>query len=92
MILLREHVRAARDLLHISRSDLAELAGLSGRTVIRFESGEGTISDENLWRIQTALEQCGIEFFNGGSPGVRYHPERDRRRQSRPSVQGDSRD
>jgi hypothetical protein len=29
-------------------------------------------------RIQAALEQRGIEFFNGDSPGVRFHPERTR--------------
>lgn len=79
MKLLREHVTAARGVLLITRADIAKIAGVSLQTVARFERGEETLKDSTLWQIQTALEHCGIEFLNGGKPGVRYHPERDRR-------------
>ena len=84
MKLLRKHVVAARGLLSISQGELAKLAGVSETTVARFESGgKPALKDATLWEIQTALEQCGIEFQNGGRPGVRYHPDRDRRRLAR---------
>ncbi len=92
MKLLPEHVQGARGLLKMSRADLAEAASVSEVTIWHFETEKKIPRDETLLRIVAALEWMGIEFLNSGSPGVRYHPERDRRRQSRPSEQGDSRD
>jgi len=84
MKLLRKHVVAARALLSISQGELAKLAGISETTVARFESGaKPELKEATLWEIQTALEHCGIELQNGGRPGVRYHPDRDRRLLSR---------
>jgi predicted transcriptional regulator len=80
MKLIREHVIAARGLLMLSQGDLARLAGVSERTLIRFESHESPIRADSQRQIQDALESCGIEFMNGDRPGVRYHPDRDRRR------------
>jgi len=64
----------------ISQGDLARMAGVSERTLIRFESHESPIRADSQRQIQDALEGCGIEFMNGDRPGVRYHPDRDRRR------------
>ncbi len=64
----------------LSQGDLARLAGVSERTLIRFESHESPIRADSQRQIQDALESCGIEFMNGDRPGVRYHPDRDRRR------------
>ena len=83
MKLLREHVAAARALLRLTQAELAALAGVGEATVARFENGETTLRTESLWRLHTALSELGIEFFNTGKPGVRYHPERDRRRLAR---------
>lgn len=81
MKLLAKHVISARGLLGMSQADLAEAAGVSADTVNRFEREKTPpLKEDSLWRIQTALEQCGIEFMNSGRPGVRYHPDRDRRR------------
>lgn len=84
MVLLPAHVEGARGILKMSQADLAELSGVSLNTIRFFESGRTTtLRDETLCRIQAALESCGIEFLNGGRPGVRYHPDRDRRRLAR---------
>lgn len=80
MKLLREHVIAARGLLMLSQGELARMAGVSERTLIRFESHESPIRADSQRQIQDALENCGIEFMNSDRPGVRYHPDRDRRR------------
>lgn len=83
MKLLRDHLAAARALLRLTQADLATIAGVGEATVARFENGETALRAESLWRLQTAFEEMGIEFMNSGSPGVRYHPERDRRRMTR---------
>lgn len=68
----------------MSQVELAEAAGVSADTVNRFERGKTPpLKEDSLLRIQAALEHCGIEFLNGGRPGVRYHPDRDRRRLAR---------
>lgn len=82
MQILPEHLTAARGLLRISQAELGALSGVSDRTIKHFEAGKSHVKDETLWRIQLALEHCGVEFLNSGRPGVRYHPDRDRRRMS----------
>lgn len=84
MKLLPAHVEGARGMLKLSRADLAALSGVDEQTIWRFEAGRGAPREETLWRLQSALEQCGIEFMNSGSPGVRYHPSQDRRRLAQP--------
>jgi len=55
----------------MSQADLAQAAGVSADTLQFFESGRTlNLREETLWRIQTALEQRGIIFHNGGTPGV----------------------
>ena len=80
MKLLPEHISAARGLLRISTAELAALAGVSDRTIQRFEAGGAPLKDSTMLLLQAALEQWGVEFQNSGRPGVRYHPDRDRRR------------
>lgn len=75
-----EHVEAARALVKMSQVDLATACGLSEGTIRYFETETRILSDASVYRIQLALEHCGIEFLNSGRPGVRYHPDRDRRR------------
>jgi len=74
MKLRPEHVEGARGILKMSRADLAQASGVNEQTIWRFEAGQGAPRDETLWRLQTALEQRGIEFLNGDSPGVRLRP------------------
>jgi transcriptional regulator with XRE-family HTH domain len=68
-------IKAARALLNLHQMQLAELAGVSPATVKRIETApEIRGAAESLWRIQVALEKCGIEFIPGDhhkGPGVR---------------------
>ncbi len=61
--------RAARALINISRSDLADLSSLSAAAIGGFETGttEPRIASLNLMRI--ALEAAGVEFLD--EDGVR---------------------
>lgn len=73
-MIIGSQVRAARGALSISAQDLAELAGVSRRSIITIETGEGTptVSAATAVRVQVALEAHGIEFITApdGSPGI----------------------
>src|ERR1700735_2756360 len=74
MDLTGNHVKAARALLGIDQERLSELSGVSINTVRNCEaSGDKPIAGYASTReqVQKALETQGIEFTNGGSPGVR---------------------
>jgi transcriptional regulator with XRE-family HTH domain len=62
----RQQIAAARALLSWKREELAERAGISLRTLARFESGEGDITSSKLEKLETALLDEGIEFLDGG--------------------------
>ena len=61
-------VTAARDLLHLTQAELAEVAGVATITVFRFEAGQAEPHRGSLEKIQAELERRGIEFTNGDSP------------------------
>ena len=65
------------------------MAEVGINTVKRFEqSAEMVGSVRTLWKIQTALEQAGIEFIPGDeSKGTRGTPETGGQRQRRPTNQ-----
>lgn len=65
-------IRAGRALVGLSQADLAELAGVSERTIKRIEIGD-TVRPSSIEAIRSALERRGVEFIaeNGGGPGVR---------------------
>lgn len=65
--------RMARAALDLGVRELAELAGVSPDTVSRFERGE-LIRGKTVELLQAALEARGMEFTNGGQPGVRMRP------------------
>jgi predicted transcriptional regulator len=71
--LTSEHVKAARALLRWEQKKLAEMAGTSLPTIGRLEMVPGKLGGykTTIAAIRTALEKAGIEFTNGGSPGVR---------------------
>ena len=59
--------RAARALLDITQSELAEAAGLGLSTVVDFEKERRQVSDDAVQAIQNALERAGITFISEGS-------------------------
>jgi transcriptional regulator with XRE-family HTH domain len=62
--------QAARALIGLSQSDLAEKVGVAPLTIKRLEGGQA-VSDDVRARAQAALEAAGVEFTNGKQPGVR---------------------
>jgi predicted transcriptional regulator len=68
-------IRAARGLLGISAAELAERAGVTWKTIQRFETVEGVPPNRSgtLDKVRVALEAQGIEFLGDPetSPGVR---------------------
>lgn len=63
--------RAARGLIDWSQTELASAAGVSLSTVRDFETGKRVPISNNLAAIRRALEAAGVEFTNGGEPGVK---------------------
>lgn len=75
--LTSEHVRAARALLRWEQKKLAEMSGVSLPTIGRLEMQPGPLGAYvgTISAIRRALEAAGIEFTNGGAPGVRLVPK-----------------
>ena len=72
-----KQVRAARSLLGISQTDLADRANVGVATVKRIEGtvGELRVTVEALIRVQRALEADGIVFIDSDETfgrGVRF--------------------
>jgi DNA-binding transcriptional regulator YiaG len=74
--------RAARGLLEITQSQLADAAGLGLSTVVDFEKKRRQLSQGAVDAIQAALERVGIEFIdeNGGGEGLRLRKPRQPKR------------
>jgi transcriptional regulator with XRE-family HTH domain len=74
MVLTGNHLKAARALAGIDQERLSQLAGVGINTVRNMEACAGEpIGGYQSTRdkVQQALEALGIEFSNGGTPGVR---------------------
>jgi transcriptional regulator with XRE-family HTH domain len=69
-------LKAARQLLGWTQRQLAEAAGVAERTVIGLEAGETVPHNSTMKKILDALAARGIEFTNGGMPGVRVNPKK----------------
>ena len=70
-------VRAARNALAWSIEKLSELAGVSVRTIIRYEATDLVPASRggNLQKILSVFEAAGIEFIGApdDAPGIRIH-------------------
>ena len=73
---------AARALLNWSQQHLATAAGVTQQTIALWETEQQVPRATTLERVKTVIEARGVEFTNGGQPGVRYKakqgPEADR--------------
>ena len=63
--------RAARALLDISIDELHGSSVVPRVIIETFEAGGAKLTQADLDAIQAALERAGVEFTNGGQPGVR---------------------
>ncbi|HWD28821.1 MAG TPA: helix-turn-helix transcriptional regulator [Rhizomicrobium sp.] len=80
MTILPAQCRAARALIDLSQKELAELAGVSWRTILSFESEQRQPIRATMAALQRALETAGVEFTNGDQPGVRLAKKRNPKR------------
>ena len=68
-------IKAARALIGMTATKLAELSGVAYTTIVRLESSSGVPSGQvkTLDAVQKALEKAGIEFIGtpDDGPGVR---------------------
>src|SRR5262249_19954578 len=69
--------RAARALLGITQSELAEAAGLGLSTVVDFEKERRRVSGQAVKAMHDALKGAGIAFNGGGTP-VAFSPANNR--------------
>jgi hypothetical protein len=80
-----EQVRAARALLRWRQQRLAEASKVSLPSIKRLETTPGPLAAQprTVAAIRAALEGAGVEFIDGGQPGVRL--QKQKRRARRPS-------
>ena len=79
-MLTSDQIRAARALLRWSARQLAEKADVHLTTVQRMECGDGPVGGtvQTLAKIQSALENAGVEFTSqNGGRGVRLNNRHD---------------
>jgi len=62
--------KMARVALDLGLRKLARIAQVAPATVSRFEDG-AELKPRTVAAIRAALESAGVEFTNGGQPGVR---------------------
>ena len=64
-------------MLRLEQKELAEQAGISVETIKRIEGELGPVPTHasTMASIKRALESAGVEFTNGGQPGVRLRRE-----------------
>ena len=66
-------------MLRMDQSTLAEAAGISVETVKRLEAQDGPIKTgraATIAAIEKAFSAQGIEFTNGGEPGLKLRARR----------------
>ena len=74
MLTTGNQLRAARSLIGMGQSELAERAGVHSNTIGAMERcGADTLTSglDKVRAVQEALEAAGVEFLNHGRPGVR---------------------
>ena len=73
-MLTAEQLRAARALIRWEQSTVAEKAGVSVETVKRLEKLDGPLlstKTATIHALEAAFQEAGVEFTNGGEPGVK---------------------
>jgi transcriptional regulator with XRE-family HTH domain len=87
IFLLPVQCRMARAALGLGVRELAVAAKVSIDTVARFERGE-ELKERTIEALQRALEAAGVEFTNGGKPGVRLARAAETAEASKSAVAG----
>jgi transcriptional regulator with XRE-family HTH domain len=71
MAVTPEQVKAGRRLIGWSQEDLGGHSGVSATTIGNYETRKERSSVLDLSAVRYALEAAGVEFTNGGEPGVK---------------------
>lgn len=73
-----QQCKAARAMLDMTQTALANAAGLGLSTVVDFERGRRQVPAATVQAVRSALEAAGVIFVaeNGEGPGVRLKKER----------------
>jgi predicted transcriptional regulator len=66
-----EQIRGARAMLALTQAEVAKRAGISTTGLNNIERGASDPKSSTLTAIQQVLEAAGVEFTNGGEPGVK---------------------
>ena len=66
-----EQIRGARAMLSLTQAEVAKRAGISTTGLNNIERGLSDPKASTLAAIQTVLEAAGVDFTNGGEPGVK---------------------
>lgn len=72
MKILGRQLVAARGLLGWTQRQLATAADAHLDTIVTWEHGEHQPRESTAKRVVAAIDARGVEFTNGGQPGVRY--------------------
>src|SRR5271165_639838 len=75
MSLTAGQCRAARALIGWSQDQLSTASRVAKATIASFETSLRYPQQRTLDEIQKAFEEAGVEFINGGQPGVRLKPQ-----------------
>jgi transcriptional regulator with XRE-family HTH domain len=65
------HLRGALGLLNWTAAELAAKSGVSHITISHWVTGKHRPTTTTKERIRKAFVDAGVEFSNGGQPGVR---------------------
>lgn len=76
IVLTGAHCVAARGLLRMTQAELSAAAGVAEATIRDFEAGRRSPRRGTIDALKQAFERRGIEFYNGGDPGVRLYRSR----------------
>lgn len=60
----------------MTREELATATGMSVKALYSLEMGQSVPRLSTLEKIRDAFERRGVEFTNGGLPGVRLNPSK----------------
>jgi transcriptional regulator with XRE-family HTH domain len=71
VIITGAQARAARLLLGCSQPKMAVKVHVSAATISNFENRKLGLSAATIAEIRYFLERTGVEFTNGGEPGVK---------------------
>lgn len=66
-----KQLAAARALLGWNQGHLAEAADVALSTIVTWELEQHQPRQATIDRVRLAIETRGVEFLNGGQPGVR---------------------